>query len=312
MYKIVRYGPSYKKHWDSFVKANLAPFLFYRDYMEYHQHKFSDCSLMVFEGDELIALFPANLDGMCLRSHSGLTYGGLVTSNLIKTSKSLKIFSSIFDFARENNIREIVYKCVPNFYKNLLNESELYSIYRFGGKLTSRAVSSGINLTCTIFPAKKASGARRALREGLIFNDVLNLELFFKEFNENLLNRYRVSAVHSAAEMAYLRNKFPENILNYAAYDDKGRMCAGVILYIVGQVVHVQYMLNTEAGKMHRALDFIFLNLYEKFKFENYTWIEFGTSTTNNGYELNENLVKQKEDFGAIPICYDIYTLNVT
>ena len=261
MLKVLRYEPGYKSDWDLFVKNNHAPFLFCRDYMEYHQDRFSDCSLMIFEDGAVVALFPANIDDGSLYSHSGLTYGGLVTSSLIKTSKSLQIFSVIFDYARENNIKEINYKCVPNFYRNILNESELYSIFKLGGQLLSRAVSSGINLSYAQFPVKKISGARRALRDGLIFSETLDLELFFKLFNQNLISKYGVSAVHSAAEMAYLKNKFPDNILNYAAYSNSGELCAGVIVYIVGKVAHIQYMLNTDLGKNHRAMDFIFFHL---------------------------------------------------
>ena len=37
-----------------------ATFLFRRDYMDYHRDRFADHSLMIFRGEKLAALLPAN------------------------------------------------------------------------------------------------------------------------------------------------------------------------------------------------------------------------------------------------------------
>ena len=50
MIKIKKYEPMYKDTWDSFISSSKnGVFLFYRDYMEYHQDKFKDFSLMFFK-----------------------------------------------------------------------------------------------------------------------------------------------------------------------------------------------------------------------------------------------------------------------
>ena len=46
--------------------------------MDYHSEKFSDYSLLIYKGEKLIALLPANLINDQLFSHSGLSYGGFI------------------------------------------------------------------------------------------------------------------------------------------------------------------------------------------------------------------------------------------
>ena len=79
MIQAVRYLPSLKTSWDTFVEESKnGTFLLRRDYMEYHSDRFTDCSLMFYEGGNLKALFPASLHGKRVVSHGGLTYGGLI------------------------------------------------------------------------------------------------------------------------------------------------------------------------------------------------------------------------------------------
>jgi hypothetical protein len=43
--------------------------------MEYHEERFHDYSLLIFEEDKLIAVLPANRVSDTVYSHQGLTYG---------------------------------------------------------------------------------------------------------------------------------------------------------------------------------------------------------------------------------------------
>src|SRR5690606_556099 len=96
MLSAVKYQPKYKTQWDHFVsKAKNATFLFYRDFMEYHQDRLEDYSLMVFDDEKLISIIPANNIGSMLHSHQGLTYGGLVITPETKLKAFLEIFRSV-------------------------------------------------------------------------------------------------------------------------------------------------------------------------------------------------------------------------
>ena len=70
-YQIQKYSNEHYKEWNNFVaNAKNATFLFHRDFMEYHQDRFEDYSLLIFDdSQELIAVLPANRIGETLFSH---------------------------------------------------------------------------------------------------------------------------------------------------------------------------------------------------------------------------------------------------
>ncbi|HQW68620.1 MAG TPA: hypothetical protein PLH25_03065, partial [Flavobacterium sp.] len=78
-YTIKKYNSEYFTIWNAFVSSSSnATFLFHRDFMEYHSDRFEDYSLLVFEDEKLISIFPANRVENTVFSHQGLTYGGFV------------------------------------------------------------------------------------------------------------------------------------------------------------------------------------------------------------------------------------------
>ena len=73
-YSVKQYQESDYTNWNSFIgQAKNATFLFHRDFMEYHKDRFEDFSLMIFEGEKLVAVLPANRVGDIVFSHQGLT-----------------------------------------------------------------------------------------------------------------------------------------------------------------------------------------------------------------------------------------------
>ncbi len=82
-----RYTAADQAAWDDFVRnSKNGWFLFERGYMDYHADRFSDHSLLVYDDrDRLIALLPAHQRDDALISHNGLTYGGFITGERMKT-----------------------------------------------------------------------------------------------------------------------------------------------------------------------------------------------------------------------------------
>ena len=72
--------------------------MFDRNYMDYHKDRFFDNSLMFYDGTELIAIMPANINRGILYSHGGLTYGGLIFSLDVHVSEVLEIFRKIGEY----------------------------------------------------------------------------------------------------------------------------------------------------------------------------------------------------------------------
>ena len=110
-YQIQKYSNEHYKEWNNFVAhAKNATFLFHRDFMEYHQDRFEDYSLLLFDDNqELIAVLPANRVGETLFSHLGLTYGGIVLQEKTKLSDFISIAKSVFEYLNAEQFQKIYF-----------------------------------------------------------------------------------------------------------------------------------------------------------------------------------------------------------
>jgi hypothetical protein len=81
-------------------------------------------------------------------------------------------------------------------------------------------------------------------------------------------------------------------------------------LFLTPQVLHTQYISATVEGKASGAIDLLFDHLINQV-FADYRFIDFGKSTSSDSADLNEQLIFQKEGFGARAVCYDTYEYDL-
>ncbi len=319
MTNIRRYTVEDKALWDAFVtESRNSTFLFLRDYMDYHRHRFTDHSLLFFdEKGRLIAILPANEskdeDGCkYLASHQGLTYGGLVLSPHTSAIEVLAIMKALVRYAQQEAFSYILYKALPTIYHRLTTQEDLYALFRMGAQLESCNLSSTISLQATP-PApterRRLRGMRRALEKDYTTGDG-SLQEFWPIMVNNLQTRYHVQPVHSLEEMQYLQNLFPEQIICTIARDNNGTAQAGAVLYLTTGVVHVQYGHATPQGKEDGALDLLYINLINHYRQQGFRYFDFGINNEQGGRILNENLTTQKEGFGGRGVIYPIYKID--
>lgn len=117
MIKTAKYYPLQKPIWDEFIEnSKNGTFMLKRDYMDYHADRFKDFSLMFYEDDKLIAVMPASVHGDEIRSHGGLTYGGIVSNKKMTAQKMLDVLDSLTAFLKEQKIKHLLYKRIPSVY----------------------------------------------------------------------------------------------------------------------------------------------------------------------------------------------------
>ncbi|NDW17702.1 GNAT family N-acetyltransferase [Dysgonomonas sp. 216] len=308
---IKQYTAEDKALWDNFVLSSKnGTFLFCRDFMEYHSDRFKDHSLMFYSKDKLIAILPANISDDIFYSHQGLTYGGLVLSHHIKTDDILNIFSLLTAYLKNIGIKSFYYKAIPHIYHNYPAEEDLYALFRNGASLSSRTVSSTIELAnkqpygqSRKKQVKKASGFKLQILENS------SLDGFWHVLDENLRIRYNAKPVHSLAEIQYLKSKFPDNIKLFTVSENT-EIIAGSLIFETNSVAHIQYISANERGKQIGALDLLFDTLINRY-FSDKRYFDFGISTENGGLYLNSGLIFQKEGFGARAIVYDTYLIDI-
>lgn len=276
--------------------------------MDYHADRFSDCSLLFYRSGSLRALLPAHEASTLFSSHSGLTYGGLVTDLHFTAAEVVPLFTQLNDWLRQSGFRRVVYKPVPHIYHVLPAEEDLYALHHVcHARLTGRDIGTDIvRERAPRWERVRRRGVRRAQEAGITVRRTEDYQAFWHILSANLSNRYGVQPVHSVEEIELLAGRFPDNIVLFGAYRD-GVMLGGLVLYITTQVVHAQYSSATDDGKALGVMDMI----YDHVLREEYTdrpHFDFGRSTEGPaGDVLNTHLTFQKEGYGGRTVVYDTY-----
>lgn len=311
MITVKLYNPENKNVWDEFVDSSKnGTFMLKRGYVEYHSDRFVDFSLMFYEEEKLVAVMPASLHGTEVRSHGGLTYGGIVTDKKMTTPKMLEIFETLKTFLKEKNITNLIYKRVPSVYFSYPSDEDLYALFRIGAKLVRRDISTAIYLPDKIgFSELRRRGVKKALKNGLEVRQTVDYDKYIALLTDVLSVHHDTKPVHSGDELKLLVERFPDVIKLYCAYRND-EMLAGVLIFDTPQTVHAQYIANSEEGRSIGALDLVMdylINEYSKGK----KYFDFGISTEEAGTVLNNGLIGQKEMFGGRGIIYDFYELEI-
>ena len=311
MIDVRRYTPADQQRWDEFVeKSKNGVFLFQRGYMEYHADRFTDHSLLFEKQGKILAVLPANEQEDRLFSHAGLTFGGLVSSMQLKTPGTLDIFTSLKAYGCRNRLHTIMYKSIPHIYHRVPAEEDRYALFRHGARLCRRDISSALSMNeRPAYSKLRKSHTRRAQNSGLEVRESQDFSGFMEIVEDNLKIQHGVTPTHSAAEIAWLAGQFPDNIRLFVAHQGAA-IIAGVMIYKTATVVHSQYVASTPEGRklggVDRIFDFLLNEVYSTVEY-----FDFGISTTDQGHQLNEGLIRYKESYGARAVVYDWYEWNI-
>lgn len=311
MLEIIRYSDGRRDEWNSFLpNSRNGLFMFHRDYVEYHSDRFIDHSLMIYEGKQLVALLPANLEEKALASHSGLTFGGFITNREMTVPTMLEIFDQLMHYLTAQSINRLIYKCIPYIYHSIPAEEDRYALFRKGARLFRRDVTSAVLLSEKVrFQEIRRRCIKKAKSASLQVKKVDDFKSYWDILQANLAEKYGRKPVHSLPEIQYLHGKFPDNIKLFASYQGDA-MLAGVVVYESKNVAHAQYIGSSEESRRIGALDAVFAYLIEEY-YQDRRYFDFGISTENEGRYLNEGLIFFKEGFGARAVVHDFYEVDV-
>ncbi len=311
LYQIKIYQPSQKSLWDGFVKnAKNATFLFQRDFMDYHSHRFKDHSLLVFKKEKLVAVLPANSVGDEVHSHQGLSYGGLVLGKKITFEETFQIFKQLLAYLNEKGIPVLKLKLLPKIYHQMPSDEIDYLLFLVKASLTRRDLTSCIYTEnpLTITSSNRLRGIKKGEKNKLEIREETNFKPFWEEVLEpNLAQVHDQKPVHSLKEIELLRSRFPKNIKQFSVYKD-GKIVAGTTVFETATVAHCQYISANAIGRKTGGLDFLFNYLLQEFSHKKY--FDFGISNEVQGTKLNKGLLHWKESFGGRSIAHDFYEIR--
>ncbi|MEJ6791822.1 MAG: GNAT family N-acetyltransferase [Lacinutrix sp.] len=283
--------------WNAFVsKAKNSTFLFNRDFMEYHNDRFDDFSVLVFKNKKLIGILPANRRDDKLFSHQGLSYGCFVVLKKVRILDYINTFNALLTWLQSKGFSEIIIKQLPYIYNKHLAQEFEYILQKLDFKVVA---NNSYYVLDDLLHYKANRNRLRAIKkaETQMTLTKTGMAFFWEDIlTKNLNNKFAVKPVHTLEEITALQERFPKEIKFYAA---KSEDCihAGVLLFISGNVVHFQYSSGREDRDDTGALDFLFDAIIKKYSKSKY--ISFGSAATDSTLKIDQGLAYWKESFGA-------------
>lgn len=306
-FHIQRFSTLYKRAWDDFVsKAEVHSILFYRDYMEYHKDRFEDYSLMIFQEDKLVAIFPANLrpNGE-VHTHQGLSYGGLIFEKHTYFKSRVNIYELVLRYFLINNVKGIYLRSVPLCYVD--DNSHAIILDWIGAANIRNDIYSYIPKGAYVGSNKdRKKYLKKAIKNDFKFKESNDYDFFWDRILiPNLKKRHNTQPVHSALEIKNLKNKFPDSIKLFGVFSNT-KMRAGVVVFVHRDVAHTQY-ISADEQRSDGSLDYLIDNVIKKYN-ETKSF-SFGTSSENMGGNINEGLLYWKESFRSLNTVQSFYAI---
>ncbi len=309
-YTVRLYEGNDYENWNAFIgQAKNATFLFHRDFMEYHSDRFQDYSLIVLDGEKWVAVLPANVVENQVFSHQGLTYGGLVYGDKIGAALVEIILDAIIDFLKKCKIENFVLKLIPDFYQARTSNEMHYFLFQKKADLLKRSMNLVIDYSKPFQISKsKLKHFRRVSELGISIEETEDFTSFWNQILiPRLREKHKAKPVHSLEEIHQLKSYFPQNIKQINAYFE-GEIVAGITLFCSERVIKSQYGATSLKGESIRALDFLFINIINKYA-SDFSFFDMGIVDEDGSY--NEGLLKQKEELGCAVCLQDVYEIAV-
>lgn len=325
---IIPYSINKKELWNQFIShSKNGTFLLHRNFIDYHAETYFDCSVFVFEDAEisdveenvdldsahLVAVFPANWveAEKCVYSHQGLPYGGLVLRDEVTTKEVASILQAIMLYYRRYlQAEKLIYKPIPYIYSTYPFAEDLYTLFRSSAKLVDRKLSSVVSIKSPIrMQPLRVRLAKHAIDFGYYIDRLTDGDI--EGLNEywNLLVQEKEShgqkPDHTLDDISRLILNFPKEIKLYLVRSGRS-IVAGAVIFECKRVAYVYYLASTEEGRKQGALDLLFRHLINE-RYKLYDYIDMGPSCYEDGADVNESILAQKEEFGGRAICYDTY-----
>lgn len=265
---------------------------------------------MVFKGDKLSALLPANKVGNILYSHQGLSYGGLILEFNQKFGSVIDIFYKILTFLEFKGIEFLQIKEMPFVYLKKPSGELSFMADLLKANIVERYLHS---VLCTdnkkMYSKSRLEGEKRGVKHGLVVKEEGDFKTFWNNILiPNLVEKHNAKPVHSLNEITMLKKKFPKNLRQFNVFYEN-KIVAGATIFESDKVAKLQYISGDKNKNTLGSLDFLQLHLINNV-YPQKKYFDLGTSKGNDDNTINKGLLFWKEGFGAGTVTSDVFIIE--
>ncbi len=311
------YRPDDAAAWDDLVARSVnGTILHTRRFLAYHGDRFRDRSLVVTKSNGKVAgVLPAAedpVDQSVVTSHPGLTYGGLVHDGTLYGGPLIQALAEVAAEYRVQGFRRLRYRAVPSIYHSSPAADDQYALSRLGADRYRRDLAAVIKLA---HRGRVWSGRRtwrkRAEAAGVRteenWDDIAG---YWGILEENLAARHDAMPTHSLAEIEYLHERFPAQVILLTAKLG-GTLVAGNLFFIEGPVLQARYTATTSEGRKVSATDLVIEHGIALAGARGCQFYSMGTSTLDGGRQLNGSQYAFKVSFGGGGVIHETCELDL-
>ena len=322
---VSRYQPSQAAEWRTFLADSNNGTLFHDlDFLEYHPpERFDTHHLLLKQNDKLIALLPAAIvsepDGRhFLKSPYGGSVGGLVLPLEHNASTTLRLVSSLENYASNLKLAGVEMRIAPNIYDRCPNDELSFALMASGFTLAGRWLSHIITLpldpgeVLNQLSNRRRSYVRSALNQGLEMTvagpDYLSS--FYRILEENRA-KHSARPTHTLAELERIFQLTPDRVKLFVC-KWQGEIIAGTLVFELNdRVAYSFYPCHDQRFERYRPAAVVTVSVAQYYAGHGFRYLDLGP-TTFDDLTLNEGLARFKGEMGGVGFCRDTWRWEVT
>jgi hypothetical protein len=272
-------------------------------------NKMDDSSFLFYKKKRIIAVMPCNIyntnsNGLILNSFLRATYGGFVVNNQVGTEEALEIIDITIKTAKDLGINEIIVRNPFRIFQNALCDETDYAMWFHNFKIKYRELETVVALDTKSAPsllyhestARSVKKARKTVQIGLS-NE---FEAFWTVLTGNLMNKYGLKPTHSLIEINALMHCVGEDKVKLFVAKCGEEIAAGIVLFILNnKAIQAQYIGSSDKFQEHRPLNAVIDEIIFWGRNNGFSYLNLGTSNSNQGKDVNLGLFRFKEGFGG-------------
>ncbi len=318
--RLVKYEPALQEMWDSFIDNSINGTLFHRQrFMGYHEAgKFTDASLLFYEGGKLVSVFPGAIitaaDGKkVLKSHPGTSYGGFVFDSALPLEDVFSILASVDEYAKQEQVDRIEFRQGPKIFNKLLIDQFDFALVHFNYERKEQELATFFPLEHFIadedfeqflmqFPQKNRNEIRKGIKEELVFRNLSrNEELanFYEILCKSLEMRFQKKPTHTFEEFERILQLYPEQCFVTGIFKGDILTAGFFIMQMNARGWHIFYAPMNYEYQHLRPLNFGVARLIHLAMKKGMKVLNYGISTEQGGKHINWQLYKFKENFNG-------------
>jgi GNAT acetyltransferase-like protein len=319
--EVSSFDPAQAEEWDGFVaRDSRNGGLFHeRRFLSYHgSERFRDASLVFRDqAGGLVGVLPcAEVDlehgGRAAESHPGSSAGSFVFSRHARTSQMLEVVDAAARyFGNKSFVRLGLRVAEPIFAATPVGELD-FALWHRGFRLRTRELSTAIRLgdeTMRLVLARKKAvvDERAARRRGIEIKESQEVEAVWRTVADNLQQRYGKKPAHTLAELALLKQLYPDRIRFWCATRHDEIIAAMVVFEVTERAAHTFYIAHDRTHADVNPMPLLISEICTDLTARGFGWLNFGIST--RGDFVKWGILEFKEFMGGRGVCREEWEL---